>query len=90
MDDQTHFRIHMETEAILGILAWCEAGNAQLLNSVALSYEINHNPNPVRKAFAQESLSKSNLIIQASDFVERRARSPVGRAHLFVPDIFML
>ena len=74
MDDQTHFRIHMETEAVLGILAWCDAGNAQLLSSVALDYEINHNPNPVRKAFVQESLSKCNLIVQALESVEQRAR----------------
>ena len=75
MDDQTPFRIHMETEAILGVLAWCEAGNAELVSSVALNYEVDHNPHPVRKAFVQETLSKSNLIIQASDSVEQRARS---------------
>lgn len=75
MDDQTYFRVHMETEAVLGILAWCEAGNAELLSSVALNYEIDHNPNPVRKAFVQESLSKSSLIVQASESVEQRART---------------
>ena len=74
MDDQTHLRIHIEAEAILGILAWCEAGNSDLLNSVALEYEIDHNPHPPRKAFVQETLSKSNLIIQATDSVEQRAR----------------
>ncbi|MGH8558925.1 MAG: PIN domain-containing protein [Methylococcales bacterium] len=74
MDDQTHLRIHMESEAILGVLAWCESGNAALLNSVALNYEVDHNPNPTRKAFVQETLLKSNLIIQASDSVEQRAR----------------
>jgi hypothetical protein len=39
MDDQTHIRIHMESEAILGVLAWCEAGKAELVDSVALAYE---------------------------------------------------
>ncbi len=75
MDDQTHLRIHIEAEAILGILAWCEAGHADLLNSVALSYEVDHNPHPARKAFAEETLSKSNFMLQASDSVERRART---------------
>ncbi len=75
MDDQAHFRIHMETEAILGVLAWCEAGNAELVSSVALKYEVNHNPHPVRKAFVQEILLNSNLIIQASDSIEQRARN---------------
>ncbi|MCX7113414.1 MAG: hypothetical protein NTX45_25580, partial [Proteobacteria bacterium] len=42
MDDQTHLRIHIESEAILGVLAWCEAGDAELLNSVALKYEVDH------------------------------------------------
>ncbi len=27
------------------------AGNAELLNSVALNYEVDHNPHPTRKAF---------------------------------------
>ncbi|CAK0761714.1 PINc domain-containing protein [Gammaproteobacteria bacterium] len=75
MDDQTHLRIHLEAEAILGILAWCEVGSADLLNSVALNYEVDHNPHPARKAFVQETLLKSNLIIQASYSVEQRARS---------------
>lgn len=75
MDDQTYFRIHMETEAILGILAWCEGGGAKLLSSVALTYEADNNPHPVRKAFAQEILLKSNLTIQASDSVVQRARN---------------
>lgn len=74
MDDQTHLHIHMEAEAILCVLAWCEAGNAELLGSVALNYEADHNPHPVRKAFAQETLLKTNLIIEASDSVEQRAR----------------
>jgi predicted nucleic acid-binding protein len=56
-------------------LAWCESGKAELLNSVALTYEADHNPYPARKAFVQETLLKSNLIIQASDSVEQLARS---------------
>ena len=75
MDDQTHLRIHIEAEAILGILAWCETGNAELLNSVALEYEVDYNPHPPRKAFVQETLSKCNLIIQATNSVEQRARN---------------
>jgi hypothetical protein len=74
MDDQTHLRVHLEAEAILGILAWCEAGHADLLNSVALTFEVDNNPHPARKAFVQESLSKSDVYIQATDFVEQRAR----------------
>jgi predicted nucleic acid-binding protein len=74
MDDQAHFRIHMETEAVLGVLAWCEAGKAELVSSVALNYEVDHNPHPVRKAFVQEILLNSRLIIQASASVEQRAR----------------
>lgn len=74
MDDQTHLRIHIEAEAILGILAWCEAGHADLLNSVALSYEVDHNPHPARKAFVQEALSKSIFTVQATDSVEQHAQ----------------
>lgn len=78
MDNQAHFRVHIETEAIFGILAWCETGNAQLLNSVALEYEVNHNPHPIRKKFIQEILSKSSIFIQSSDSVERYARNYIA------------
>jgi len=74
MDDQTYLRIHMESEAILGVLGWCEAGKADLLDSVALSYEVDHNPHPARKAFVQEALLNSNQFIHASDSVEQLAR----------------
>lgn len=75
MDNQAYLRIHIEAEAILGILAWCEAGHADLLNSVALEYEVNHNPHPPRKAFVQETLSRSVFTVQATDSVEQRARN---------------
>lgn len=74
MDDQSHLRVHLEAEAILGVLAWCESGQAELVNSVALNYEVDHNPHPARKAFVQEILLKSRLTLQASDSVEERAR----------------
>lgn len=74
MDDQTQFRIHMEAEAVIGVLAWCQAGNAELVNSVALGYEVDHNPHPARKAFIQEALLQSKIVIQASDSVEQLAR----------------
>ncbi len=77
MDDQTHLRIHLEAEAILGILTWCESGSAELLNSVALGYEVDHNPYPARKAFVLQTLLKSSQVIQAGDSVERRAQGYV-------------
>lgn len=42
--------------------------------AVALRYEIDHNPHPMRKAFAQETLSKSASAIPASSAAEQRAR----------------
>ena len=74
MDDQTHLRIHMESEAILGVLAWCEAEKAELLDSVALNYEVDHNPHPARRAFVHEALLTSKQTIQASHSVEQLAR----------------
>lgn len=75
MDDQTHIRIHIESEAVLGILAWCETEKADLINSVALEYEASHNPHPHRKAFIQETLSKTLFTVQATATVEQRART---------------
>ena len=75
MDDQSNFRVHMEAEAILGILVWCNRNHADLLDSVALRYEHAKHTHPVRKAFSQEILQKSAVFIALTEQIASDARN---------------
>ena len=52
LDDKSQLRVLVESEAVLGIIAVCESGQAELVSSDALDYESERNPNPERKAYA--------------------------------------
>ena len=58
---------------MLAILAICQSGRSHLLSSDVLLFEIEHNPNPVRREFAIESLSVAKLTMAVSDPLEKRA-----------------
>lgn len=74
LDDRAQLRIHVEAEAVLGILALCESGEAELLSSDALRFETERNPYPVRRSFAEEALSAAKHFVAATPAVEQRAR----------------
>jgi hypothetical protein len=61
LDTKTQLRITVEAEAILGILALCESGQAELVASEALVFEAGRNPHPVRKRYAAEVFKGENL-----------------------------
>jgi predicted nucleic acid-binding protein len=48
-DDQTQARIHLEAEAIMMILAQCEAGHWEWLGSEVIDLEIAQTPDPERR-----------------------------------------
>ena len=48
-DDQTQERIHLESEAIVLILARCQSREWQLLGSEAVDFEIAQSPDEERK-----------------------------------------
>lgn len=75
LDDKTQLRIALEAEAVLGILALCQSGQAQLLSSDALEYEAGRNPHPLRKAHTEEVLARAVSVIRLSDEIEQRARA---------------
>jgi predicted nucleic acid-binding protein len=75
LDDKTQLRIALEAEAVLGILALCEAGQAQLLSSDALEYETARNPHPLRKAHAEETLAKAVQVVRLAEESEQRAQA---------------
>src|ERR1700758_288683 len=74
LDDKTQLRIALEAEAVLGILALCRAGQAQLLSSDALEYEAARNTHPLRKAHTEEILARAVEVIRLSDEIEQSAR----------------
>jgi predicted nucleic acid-binding protein len=75
LDDKARLRIALEAEAVLGILALCQSGQAQLLSSDALEYEAARNPHPLRKAHTEEVLARAVRVIRVSDEIEQRARA---------------
>ncbi|MEW5930001.1 MAG: PIN domain-containing protein [Gemmatimonadota bacterium] len=74
LDDRSQLRVHLEAEAVLGVLALCESGDVELLSSDALAYESERNPHPFRRSFTEEVLSKAKQAIEATTAVEQRAR----------------
>jgi predicted nucleic acid-binding protein len=74
LDDRTQLRVQVEAEAVLGILAFCESGGAELVDSDALRFETARNPYPDRRSFTEEALSAAKHFIRASAAVEQRSR----------------
>jgi len=75
LDTKTHPRIAVEAEAILGIIALFESGQAELVASETLAFEIERNPHPVRKAYAIQVFSKAKFFIHTDNRVVGRARA---------------
>ncbi|RME11203.1 MAG: PIN domain-containing protein [Ardenticatenia bacterium] len=74
LDSATHFRVVLESEAILGILTLCESGQIQIISSDALVYETERNPWPLRKEYALAVLSKAIEHIRLTKDIEQRAK----------------
>jgi predicted nucleic acid-binding protein len=74
LDGKTQLRVLVEADAVLGIIALCESGQAELVSSVALEYETERNPHPVRKAYALRTLGMASRFVPLSPEVEQRAQ----------------
>lgn len=74
LDTKTHVRIAVEVEAILGVLALCEAGQAELVTAETHVFEAERNPHPVRKRYAFGVLAKAKVFIHTDSQIEERAR----------------
>ena len=75
LDNKSQMRVALEAEAILGVLALCEAGDLDLLSSEALVYETEHAPQLSRREYGREVLAKAKVFIQVNDSIEERART---------------
>ena len=74
LDSATHLRVALEAEAVLGILALCEAGQVEIVSSDALVYETEQNPWPLRKEHALAVLSRAVEFIHLTETIEKRAQ----------------
>jgi predicted nucleic acid-binding protein len=73
LDDQTHPRIRVETEAVFAILAAIQSGDHQLINSEALEYEIGRIPDSDRRAEVIAVLTLASERLEISDDIEAAA-----------------
>jgi predicted nucleic acid-binding protein len=68
----------LEGEAVLGLLALCQSGKAELVSSEALTFEVRRNQNATRREYAIDTLSLARSFVEISDSVEERAREFVA------------
>lgn len=73
LDTADQIRITLESEAVLGLLALCEIGQAELISSEALVYEAEQSTLPIRKEQSYAVLAKSKEMIIVTEKVETRA-----------------
>ena len=73
LDSKTQIRIVLESEAVLGIIGLCEAGQLELVSSEVLVFEVNRNPQIIRREFGLEVLSKASSFIPLNQQIEQRA-----------------
>lgn len=73
LDTPNQIRIILEAEAVLGIIALCEAGQLEIVSSDAPLYETEHNPLPVRREHAKAVLQKARETIRLTEEAKMRA-----------------
>ncbi len=66
LDDKTQLRVLLEAQAVLGVLALCESGKADIVASEALVFESDANPDSVRRDFADQAIAKAAQFIRIS------------------------
>ena len=73
LDDLSQVRVRLEAEAVLGVLAHCRSGGADLISSDAHAFESGRNPHPLRRAFADGVLAGAAVRQALTPAVEARA-----------------
>jgi predicted nucleic acid-binding protein len=75
LDTPNQVRIVLESEAVLGIIAFCEVGQIDLLSSEALLYEGEQSSMPIRREHTFAVLSKAKNVINVTEKVIVRAEN---------------
>lgn len=73
LDTPNQVRIVLESEAVLGIIAFCDSGQAELLSSEALFYEGEQSPLPIRQEHTRSVLAKAKTNLTVSNNEKTRA-----------------
>jgi predicted nucleic acid-binding protein len=73
LDTPNQVRVVLEAEAVLGIIALCNSGQAELLSSEALLYEGEQGSLPIRKEHAIAVLSNSKVVLAVTEKERSRA-----------------
>lgn len=73
LDTSNQIRIVLESEAVLGIITFCDIGQAELLSSEALLYEGEQSSLPVRKEHTLSVLAKAKSVLDVTEKEKSRA-----------------
>jgi predicted nucleic acid-binding protein len=73
LDSKIQIRIRLESEAVLEVIGLCEAGQLELVSSEVLVFEVNRNPQIIRREFGMEVLSKASSFVVLNQQIEHRA-----------------
>jgi len=73
LDTSNQIRIVLESEAVLGIIAFSDIGQVELLSSEALLYEGEQSSLPIRKEHTLAVLAKAKNVLNVSEKEKIRA-----------------
>ena len=73
LDTSNQIRIVLESEAVLGIIAFSDIGQVELLSSEALLYEGEQSSLPVRKEHTSAILAKAKSVLNVTGKEKSRA-----------------
>ena len=77
LDSPSQVRIVLESEAVLGIITFCDSEQAELVSSEALWYEGEQSPLPIRQEHTRSVLAKAKSNVTVSDNEKTRAATLV-------------
>jgi predicted nucleic acid-binding protein len=67
LDTPNQVRIVLEAEAVLGIITFCDSGQAELVSSEALWYEGEQSPLPIRQEHTRSILAKAKSSVNMGE-----------------------
>jgi predicted nucleic acid-binding protein len=73
LDTPNQVRIVLEAEAVLGIITFCDSGQAELVSSEALFYEGEQSPLAIRQEHTRSVLAKAKSSVNVSKKETARA-----------------
>ena len=73
LDTPNQVRIVLESEAVLGIITFCDSGQAELVSSEALVYEGEQSPLPIRQEHTRSVLAKAKSSVSIGENEKVRA-----------------